>query len=48
MLVVTLVLLVAGAVLLGIVVADWPHYRGVLALTPLQDGGDALRGLRGP
>jgi len=40
MLVVTLVLLVAGAVLLGIVAADWPYYRRVLASTRLQDGGE--------
>ncbi len=40
MLVVTLVLLVAGAVLFGIVAADWPYYRRVLALTQPWDGGE--------
>jgi CubicO group peptidase (beta-lactamase class C family) len=40
MLVVTIVLLVLCAALAGIVAADWPYLRRVLAVTRLSDGGE--------
>ena len=40
MLVVTIVLLVLAAALAGIVAADWPYLRRVLAVSSLGDGGE--------
>jgi CubicO group peptidase (beta-lactamase class C family) len=40
MLIVTLVLLVAGSSIAGIVAADWPFWKRVVALAQLNDGGE--------
>ena len=40
MLIVTMILLVAGSTAVGMVAADWPFWKRMIALAKLQDGGE--------